>query len=288
MSLSKLLRQRLDRSRELVEGALRDLSPTLGEECSYSLEAGGKRIRPFLVFESCSSLGGDVSKAVPAACAVEMIHTYSLIHDDLPGMDDDLLRRGKPSLHVVYGVRKALCAGDRLLLEAFRELLCTPLSENTVRLMAERLSDAAGPALLTGGQFMDMYPAEGADSSWTRRMILGKTAAMIRVSMELGALAAGIDSGELASLSAIGDDTGWLFQLTDDILDVTGSSGEMGKAVSKDADMGKWNPVRELGILGARKLARRTSADIRNRLLALQGDWSGIMELVEYLPERRK
>lgn len=288
MSLSKLLRQRLDRSRELVEGALRDLSVTLGEECTYSLEAGGKRIRPFLVFESCSSLGGNISEAVPAACAVEMIHTYSLIHDDLPGMDDDELRRGKPSLHMVYGTRKAIFAGDRLLLEAFRELLHTPLPENTVRLMAERLSEAAGPAFLTGGQFMDMYHPEKADHAWTRRMILGKTAAMIRVSMELGALTAGIGSGELASLSAIGDDTGWLFQLTDDILDVTGSSGEMGKAVSKDAEMGKWNPVRELGVNGARELAQRTSADIRNRLQALEGDWSGIIELVEYLPERRK
>ena len=288
MSSWKLLRQRLDRSRELVESSLRDLSATLGEDCAYSLEAGGKRIRPFLVFESCSSLGGDVSKALPAACAVEMIHTYSLIHDDLPGMDDDELRRGKPSLHMVYGTRRALFAGDRLLIEAFLELLRTPLPEKRVRQMTSALCEASGPALLTGGQFMDMYHPERADSTWTRRMILGKTAAMIRVSMELGALTAGIEAGELASLSAIGDDTGWLFQLTDDILDVTGSSREMGKAVSKDAEMGKWNPVRELGIQGAMELARRISADIRNRLQTLEGDWSGIIELVEYLPERRK
>ncbi len=288
MSSWKLLRQRLDRSRELVESSLRDLSATLGEDCAYSLEAGGKRIRPFLVFESCSSLGGDVSKALPAACAVEMIHTYSLIHDDLPGMDDDELRRGKPSLHMVYGTRRALFAGDRLLIEAFLELLRTPLPEKRVRQMTSALCEASGAALLTGGQFMDMYHPERADSTWTRRMILGKTAAMIRVSMELGALTAGIEAGELASLSAIGDDTGWLFQLTDDILDVTGSSREMGKAVSKDAEMGKWNPVRELGIQGAMELARRISADIRNRLQTLEGDWSGIIELVEYLPERRK
>ena len=284
----ELLNQRLETSREVVEEVLRDISANLGEECTYSLEAGGKRIRPFLVFQSCSALGGDTEKAIPAACAVEMIHTYSLIHDDLPGMDDDRLRRGKPSLHMVYGTRRALFAGDRLLLEAFRVLLRTSLPESTVRQMARRLSQAAGAEFLTGGQFMDMYHPEPADSSWTRRMILGKTAAMIRVSMELGALAAGIGSGELASLSAIGDDTGWLFQLTDDILDVTGSSREMGKAVSKDADMGKWNPVQELGVRGAIELARKTSRDIVNRLTTLEGNWSGIIELVEYLPERRK
>lgn len=288
MSISKLLSQKLDRSRDLVESALRHLSGNLGEECTYSLEAGGKRIRPFLVFESCSSLGGDITEAVPAACAVEMIHTYSLIHDDLPGMDDDELRRGKPSLHMVYGTEKALFAGDRLLLAAFRELLNTPAPESTVRLMAERLSEAAGPSFLTGGQFMDMYHPEKADSKWTRRMILGKTAAMIRVSMELGALTAGLNPAELASLSAIGDDTGWLFQLTDDILDVTGNCREMGKAVSKDAVMGKWNPVQELGIEGAAELAGRISADIRGRLHTLDGNWTGIIELVEYLPERRK
>lgn len=288
MSSWKLLNQRLDRSRLLVESALGDLSGILGEECAYSLEAGGKRVRPFLVFESCAALGGDPAFALPAACAVEMIHTYSLIHDDLPGMDDDEIRRGKPSLHMVCGTEKALFAGDRLLLQAFVELLNTPLPENRIRLMAARLASAAGPSFLTGGQFMDMYHPEKADSVWTRRMILGKTAAMIRASMELGALAAGIEPMELANLSSIGDDTGWLFQLTDDILDVTGSSVEMGKAVSKDADMGKWNPVRELGVQGARELAHEASADISTRLRALKGSWAGIIELVEYLPERRK
>lgn len=288
MSSWKLLNQRLDRSRLLVESALGDLSGILGEECAYSLEAGGKRVRPFLVFESCAALGGDPAFALPSACAVEMIHTYSLIHDDLPGMDDDEIRRGKPSLHMVCGTEKALFAGDRLLLQAFVELLNTPLPENRIRLMAARLASAAGPSFLTGGQFMDMYHPEKADSVWTRRMILGKTAAMIRASMELGALAAGIEPMELANLSSIGDDTGWLFQLTDDILDVTGSSVEMGKAVSKDADMGKWNPVRELGVQGARELAHEASADISARLRALKGSWAGIIELVEYLPERRK
>lgn len=293
MSLSKDLRRKLGESRALVESALENLplirsGSAQSQECAYSLGAGGKRLRPFLVFESCAALSGDTSLAVPAACAVEMIHTYSLIHDDLPGMDDDDIRRGKPSLHIVYGIDRALFAGDRLLLEAFLEILRSPLPVDSVRLMAEKLAGASGPSYLVGGQFMDMYHPAEADSRWTRRMILGKTSAMIRVSMELGVIAAGIGFEELASVSAIGDDIGWLFQLTDDILDVTGSSSEMGKAVAKDAEMGKWNPVGELGISRAQSLARETSSMISSRLTALQGDWNSVIELVEYLPERRK
>jgi geranylgeranyl diphosphate synthase type II len=217
-----------------------------------------------------------------------MIHTYSLIHDDLPGMDDDSIRRGKPSLHVVYGTENALFAGDRLLLEAFRTLIKTDLPSLQVRAMLRRLVSAAGASSLVGGQFMDMYHPDTADRSWTERMVSGKTSAMIRVSMELGSIVAGVSDGELEAISEIGEDTGWLFQLTDDILDVTGNPEEMGKAVSKDADMGKWNPVNELGVDGAKKLALENAASISQRLNSLSGDWSVVKELIDYLPERRK
>ncbi len=286
--MDRTLAEALERSRLIVEEALSRLPEELGEECFYSLGAGGKRVRPFLVFKSCEALGGDPSLALNAACAVEMIHTYSLIHDDLPGMDDDSMRRGKPSLHMVYGERRALLAGDRLLAEAFAHLLRSPLEDSVLLEMTRKLADAAGPGFLTGGQFMDMYHPREADAPWTRRMILGKTSAMIRVSMELGSLAAGVDDRQLASISSIGDDTGWLFQLTDDILDVTGSSAEMGKAVMKDAEMGKWNPVRDLGLSGAKDLAWRTAEDITRRLGALSGDWGIVAALVNHLPERRK
>jgi len=266
---------------------LKDESKQSGH-CLYSLEAGGKRLRPFLVLESCSALGGELISALPAACAVEMIHTYSLIHDDLPGMDDDDLRRGKPTLHRICGPEAALFTGDRLLVEAFRELLRTPLDQQRVRLMAKRLARASGASMLTGGQFMDMFHPKSVDQGWVERMIRGKTSAMIRVSLELGSLAAGISAGELASVSLIGDDIGWLFQLTDDILDVTGKPEEMGKAVSKDSGMGKCNPVSELGIGPAIELARRTADQICSTLGRLSGDWSMIGQLVDYLPERRK
>ncbi len=293
MSISEKLKQGLRESRVLVEEGLENLEMFREkgphhENCRYSLGAGGKRIRPFLVFQACSALGGETAAAIPSACAVEMIHTYSLIHDDLPGMDNDDLRRGKPTLHRICGRENALFAGDILLMQALREVLRTPLPPLVAGLMAKRLVLASGASMLVGGQFMDMYPPEKADPSWTERMIRGKTSAMIRVSMELGALAAGLPPGELASISRIGDDIGWLFQLTDDILDVTGTAGEMGKAVAKDACAGKWNPVTAHGLSRARELASETALSIRRRLEALPGDWSGTTELVEYLPERRK
>ena len=293
MSMSSRLKSALKDSAFKVEKTMNEL-PFCFEEsqqskhCYYSLRAGGKRLRPFLVLQTCASLGGNPEDALPAACSVEMIHTYSLVHDDLPGMDDDDIRRGKPTLHKICGIKGALFAADRLLLESFRTLMGTKRSEPRVRAMLKKLVTAAGTSFLVGGQFMDMYHPTRADHKWTRRMITGKTSAMIRVSMELGAMVSGISDGDLSLVSSIGDDTGWLFQLTDDILDVTGTSLEMGKAVSKDAGMGKWNPVNELGVHGARELARRNAASIVQRLDSLTGDWTMIRELVEYLPERRK
>ncbi len=292
MSMSRSLKSALSDSSFRVEKALNGLSLFRREShqaqyCLYSLNAGGKRLRPFFVLQSCAALGGDIENALPAACSVEMIHTYSLIHDDLPGMDDDDTRRGKPALHKVCGVEKAVFAGDRLLMESFATLAGTNLPEDRIKGMLLKLASASGSSFLVGGQFMDMYHPAAADRKWTERMIRGKTSAMIRVSMELGSMAAGVSSSELEEISSIGDDVGWLFQLTDDILDVTGTTEEMGKAVAKDAEKGKWNPVSELGVNGAVKLAHKNAADISRRLGSLTGDWSIIRELVEYLPERR-
>lgn len=293
MSMSRRLKISLSESAIKVEEALNTLpmfceANRQAEFCSYSINAGGKRLRPFVVLQSCIASGGKLEDALPAACSVEMIHTYSLIHDDLPGMDDDDIRRGKPTLHKVCGMKNAIFAGDRLLLEAFRVILGSNFSQDNAKAMLSRLISAAGPSFLVGGQFMDMYHPAVADRIWTERMIAGKTSAMIRVSMELGSMAAGVPDNELGIISSIGSDIGWLFQLTDDILDVTGTSDEMGKAVSKDTHMGKWNPVSELGLAGARELASRNAASIAGRLESLSGDWSVIRELVEYLPERRK
>ncbi len=254
----------------------------------YSLGSGGKRIRPFLVRAACCAVGGDPDRALHAACAVEMIHTYSLIHDDLPAMDNDDLRRGKPTLHMTCGEDQALLAGDLLLVEAFGVLLRTPLRPGRVARMVRHLASAAGPGYLVGGQYMDMYHPVEADMDWIRLMIKGKTAALIRVSLELGALAGGAGDELISEVSREGDRLGYLFQLTDDILDIRGSTSEMGKKVSKDSDLGKCNPVTKLGLDTAIKEGEELSSDIAEVFSGLSGNWENISTLALYLPDRRK
>ena len=254
----------------------------------YSLESGGKRVRPFLVRSACAAVGGHPDLSLKAACAVEMVHTYSLIHDDLPAMDDDDVRRGKPALHIRSGERQALLAGDLLLIEAFGELLDTPLGPGRVALMVERLAAAAGPGYLVGGQYMDMCHSSDADADWIRTMILGKTAAMIRISLELGACAGGADDDVLEAISVEGDRLGFLFQLTDDILDQCGSAEEMGKQVSKDTGQGKCNPVSMMGLPEAAAEAEKMASDIAAGLMDIRGDWGKVAALALYLPLRRK
>ena len=254
---------------------------------SYSLESGGKRLRPFLVHRGCMACGGDADSALGAACAVEMIHTYSLIHDDLPSMDDDDLRRGEPTLHRVAGAGQALLAGDILLVEAFEAILDTPVGPLRKSGMAGLLARAAGPRYLVGGQYMDMFPGPDAGEEWVRTMILGKTAAMIRVSLQLGAMVAGLEEKAFLKLADLGNRLGYLFQLTDDILDRCGSEEEMGKGVSKDSDQGKFNPVSILGLEGAFEKARNWADSIAGGFMELPGEWDLPASLALYLPDRR-
>ncbi len=291
---SENLREDLSAAASWVENGLRSISmrqdsiSRLPSLALYSLESGGKRVRPFLVLSACSAVGGHPDSSLKAACAVEMIHTYSLIHDDLPAMDDDDIRRGKPALHIRSGEKQALLAGDLLLIEAFGELLDTPLGPGRIARMVERLARAAGPGYLVGGQFMDMYHNSDAGADWIRTMILGKTAAMIRISLELGACAGGADDDVLEAISAEGDRLGFLFQLTDDILDQCGSAEEMGKEVSKDAEHGKCNPVSIMGLDEAVSKAEVMASEIAAGLMDIRGDWEKVAALALYLPLRRK
>jgi len=264
-----------------------DSQSILPKLAEYSLGAGGKRLRPFLVRAACEALGGDPDRALHAACSVEMIHTYSLIHDDLPAMDNDDLRRGMPTLHIEYDEEQALLTGDLLLAEAFREILRTPLGPSRTAAMAGRLASAAGPAFLVGGQYMDMYHPDGSGMEWISRMIRGKTAAMIRVSLELGVICSCSGDDLLDRISILGDKLGFLFQLTDDILDVSGSAEEMGKRVSKDAEQDKSNPVSMMGLDKAVAMAEKMAGDIEAEFSALRGDWSSVSDLAQYLPRRR-
>ncbi len=212
----------------------------LDESMRYSLMAGGKRVRPALVLEFCRLFGGDPAHAIPFAAAVEMIHTFSLIHDDLPCMDDDDLRRGRPTNHKVFGEANALLAGDALALDAFGMAAANEAVSAEARATAVMLlSAAAGSAGMVRGQIIDMF-GEQNDLSYEELLTLHKhkTGALIRVSAELGCLAAGcgVGSPEMIAAEGYAERIGLAFQVIDDILDVTSTPEALGKSVGGDAD----------------------------------------------------
>ncbi len=215
----------------------------LDEAMRYSLMAGGKRVRPALVLEFCRLFGGDPAAAVPFAAAVEMIHTFSLIHDDLPCMDNDDLRRGRPTNHKVYGEANALLAGDALALDAFGMAASNTAVSPEARARAVLLlSEAAGSAGMVRGQIIDMF---GEQNTLTYEELLTlhahKTGALIRVSAQLGCLAAGcaVGSPEMQAAEGYAERIGLAFQVIDDILDVTASPEQLGKSVGGDAEHNK-------------------------------------------------
>ncbi|MBE7001299.1 MAG: polyprenyl synthetase family protein [Ruminococcaceae bacterium] len=202
----------------------------------YSLLAGGKRLRPIFVLDFCRMCGGDWQKALPFAAAVEMVHTYSLIHDDLPCMDNDDYRRGKPTNHKVYGEATAVLAGDALLTAAFAYIAKAPYSAETRIRAVEILSDCAGELGMVGGQVLDM---RSEDRQCTKQEVLDiqsrKTGALIRAACLLGVLAADGGSEQLLAAKGFADNLGLAFQIRDDILDIIGDAKKLGKAVGVDA-----------------------------------------------------
>ncbi len=208
----------------------------LFEAMRYSLNAGGKRIRPILVLEFCRITGGDCDKALPAACAIEMLHTYSLIHDDLPCMDNDDLRRGKPTNHVVYGECTATLAGDALQAEAFGTILRSELPAEARAECARILADAVGADGMCGGQFLDMIgenkilTADELDEINSR-----KTGALLIAACTMGVAAAGGNEKQMEAASLFGAAIGAAFQIRDDMLDVISTSEQLGKPIGSDA-----------------------------------------------------
>lgn len=259
----------------LVEGALnKALDNPQGHQVlramAYSAEAGGKRIRPILLLMFCRMLGGDVNKALPLACAVEMIHTYSLIHDDLPCMDDDDLRRGKPSCHKQFGEATALLAGDGLLTMAFSMIAEADLPAD-VRIGAVKiLSRRAGVFGMIGGQEMDLQNEErGREISpeTLEQTYALKTSALLQSACEMGALAGGGDEEAVRRAGEYAYHLGLAFQIVDDILDVTGDEKTLGKPIGSDEENGKATFVSLYGVEKARKIA---SAHSGKALTALQ------------------
>lgn len=228
------------------------------ESMCYSLLAGGKRLRPVMLLETVEMLGGSVEEAMIPACAIEMIHTYSLIHDDLPGMDNDTLRRGLPANHIVYGVGQAILAGDGLLTHAFQIMAENALNypEHIIRHVwaIREIASGAGVNGMIQGQSLDLLcEKEGGGPNELELIHLGKTAAMFRAAMRAGGRIAGADDGELFALTEFARNFGLLFQYVDDILDVTASTAEMGKSSGKDAKSGKLTAVTLYGLDGAQE-----------------------------------
>lgn len=236
----------------------------LWDAMRYASLAGGKRLRPFLVLSAAEICGGDRQVALRVASAVEMMHTYSLVHDDLPAMDDDDLRRGQPTLHKKFDEATAILAGDSLLTMAF-ELTAAPDGHPDPAVRAEithRLAIAAGGLGMAGGQMMDLAAEDSSlDLDAVIRLQRGKTGALFRFSCEAGAVLAGRGGAERDALTAYADHIGLAFQIADDLLDLEGTQADLGKAVGKDADAGKATFVDLLGLEEARSRAGQLVED---------------------------
>jgi geranylgeranyl diphosphate synthase type II len=275
-----------------VDDALQRLLPpeetppaTLHRAMRYSLFAGGKRLRPVLVLAAAEACGGAIENALPAACAVECLHTYSLIHDDLPCMDDDDLRRGRPTSHKVFGEAIAVLAGDALQAAAF-EVICQmpPASGYTGADYVHELAVAAGSRHLIAGQVMDIE-GEGKQISIDelRAIHEGKTAALLTCSARLGAMSAGCTAEQLESLTRFGRALGLAFQVIDDILDVTQTSEKLGKTAGKDANMAKATFPALLGLDSSRAEAARLTAQARRALDPFGEAGAHLAEIADYL-----
>ena len=262
MDLKDYLKQRC----QLVDQALERFLPAGGElpaslhgSMRYSVFAGGKRVRPVLLMAACEAVGGDLQQALPAACAMEMIHTYSLIHDDLPAMDDDDFRRGSPTNHKVFGEATAILAGDALLTEAF--ILFSGSGEGidpAARLrVIHEIAYAAGSRGMVGGQMVDME-SEGkeVDLATLSYIHTHKTGALIRASVRAGAILGGATQQGLDALTRYGDAIGLAFQIADDILDVEGTTEELGKDAGSDQARGKATYPALVGLEASKGRAR--------------------------------
>jgi len=269
-----------------------DTPPDLLEAMRYSLMAGGKRLRPILVLLAAEACGADPRDAMPAACAVEMVHTYSLIHDDLPAMDDDDLRRGQPTSHVAFGEAMAILAGDALLTRAF-EILAADLPDPVVAAECCRvLASAGGSDGMVGGQVADLAATNTSPESVDDPLqVLGaihrrKTGRLLAASLELGAVVAGAEKQVRESLLDYGQQVGLAFQVADDLLDVEGDINRTGKTSGRDAHLGKWTYPALAGNDTSRRLARNCIASACAAVEPLGEAGEPLKVLAEFVIER--
>ena len=283
--------------RALIEAALEKMfagcesMPQAGlfEAMRYSLLAGGKRIRPLLVLEFCRIAGGDVEKALPVACAVEMLHTYSLIHDDLPCMDNDELRRGKPTNHMVYGECMATLAGDALQAEAFGTILRCDLPPAVKANCAEILADAVGLDGMCGGQFLDMsWEGRALTEQELSEINTRKTGALLVAACHMGVAAAGGSELMLAAAGHYGSAIGMAFQIRDDMLDVLSTAEELGKPIGSDLEENKNTYMVLMGREGCEKTIAKLTEFAKNVLDEAFEDTAFLKELADALSTREK
>jgi geranylgeranyl diphosphate synthase, type II len=258
-----------------------DAAETAGLDAAmrYSLLAGGKRIRPVLALATARAAGVEPESVLPAAAAIELIHTYSLIHDDLPAMDDDELRRGRPTSHVVYGENVAILAGDGLFAEALR-LICERQESGREHVLGAltELARATGVEGMVGGQYVDVTE-EDLDADGLRRLHELKTGRLIAASVRIPLILANVGEPETITYRRFADELGVLFQIVDDILDVTGSEEELGKPRGSDERHGKLTYVSLFGLDRARDLASASHAKAREALAGIAGE-TGDLELI--------
>ena len=266
------------------------LDKTLCESMKYSLMAGGKRLRPVLLMAAADAVGAKGTDYLTTGCAMEMIHTYSLIHDDLPAMDDDDYRRGKLTNHKVYGAGMATLAGDALLTLAFEVMLRQQgVSAETLVQVVREISQAAGPDGMGGGQALDLE-SEGKQISMEtmKKIHLGKTGALFRAAIRSGAILGGASEDELQALTVYADNFGLAFQITDDILDVIGDEKVIGKPVGSDEKNHKSTYVTLTSLEEAQRLAQEAVDTAIDALKIFGEEADFLRELVAYLMKRNK
>ncbi|MAL99887.1 (2E,6E)-farnesyl diphosphate synthase [Hydrocarboniclastica marina] len=290
-----------ERYRQRVQSALDDYLPAVSTEpqlqsgrlyeaMRYSVLAGGKRLRPVLAMATCKALGGDPENAVPAACALELIHAYSLVHDDLPAMDNDDLRRGRPTCHIAFDEATAILCGDALQAMAFEILADAPSLSARQRLaMVKELARASGHAGMVGGQAIDLDAVgKQLDIAALERMHRHKTGALIEAATLLGAMAAGSsNSAQLDSARRYAAALGLAFQVKDDILDVEGETHTLGKQRGADADRNKPTFPALLGLDAARQRLDNLHQEACSALKNLRGETYPLQELADFVVHRK-
>lgn len=296
MDLKKYLKERC----ALIDAALdrflpqeTELPHSVHKAMRYSVFAGGKRVRPILMLAACEAVGGDSRCAIPAACAMEMIHTYSLIHDDLPAMDDDDFRRGIPTNHKVFGEAIAILAGDALLTEAFKLISdlrylggCEPTGLLAV---IHEIATSASSYGMVGGQVVDMESEGGHDINLATVQYIHthKTGALIKASVVAGALLGGASATQLAAITRYGQAAGLAFQIADDILDVEGTTEEIGKDAGSDEARGKATYPAAIGLAAAKEEADSMMSEALNSLENFGAEADPLREIARYIVRRR-